>query len=223
MGGIDLEALGQAAIDLRYLLGRGYSRELGLKLTGDRWGLDAEARQVLRRAVAARATARSRRERLLPLMAVRGQAVGVDGHNVIITLESALMGAVLVAADDDTVRDIGQRGRNYGPGPHSEAAARLLVQTLARAGAARALILLDAPLPFSGQTAGMLRELMAAAGLDGEARAVADPEKELAAFAGIVASADGPLIDAAARPLDLGGAIIRAMEPVPAMISLENS
>ncbi len=220
---MDLDALGQAAQDLRYLLGRGYPRELGLKLTGDRWGLEAEERQVLRRAVAAPERARARRRRLLPLSALAGQTVGVDGHNVIITLESALMGAVLVAADDGAVRDIGQIGRHYGPGPHTGEACRLLVRTLARAGAARAEILLDAPLPFSGQMAGVLRDMMAQAGLAGLARTVANPEKELAVFDGVVASGDGPLIDAAARPLDLAGAIIRALEPRPEMISLETA
>ena len=220
---MDLDALGQAARDLRYLLGRGYPRELGLKLTGDRWGLDATPRQVLRRAVAAPATARARRRRLLPLSALAGQAVGVDGHNLIITLESALMGALLVAADDGAVRDIGQIGRHYGPGPHTEEACRLLVRALARAGAARAEILLDAPLPYSGQLAEMLRQMMARAGLAGQARATANPEKELAAFQGVVASGDGLLIDAAARPLDLAGAIIRALEPRPEMISLETA
>ena len=223
MTGIDLEPLRQAAQDLRYLLGRGYPRELCLKLTGDRWGLDAHQRQVLRRAVAAPEKARSRRERLLPLTALKGQAVGVDGHNVIITLESALTGAVLVAADDGAVRDIGQRGRHYGPGPHTETAARMMIDALARAGAASVLILLDAPLPFSGQLAAELRAMMEQTGLPGEARTAADPEKDLAVFDGIVAGADGPLIDAAARPLDLAGAIIRAMKPCPEMISLEST
>ena len=223
MTGIELEPPRQAAQDLRYLLGRGYSRELGLKLTGDRWGLEADQRQVLRRAVVAPERARARRERLLPLSALKKQAVGVDGHNVIITLESALMGAVLVAADDGAVRDIGQRGRHYGPGLYTEQAARLMVDTLAQAGAASAVILLDAPLPFSGQMAGELRGMLAQAGLAGDARTVADPEKELALFEGVVASADGPLIDTAARPLDLGGAIIRAMQPRPYMINLEQA
>ncbi|MFH2125353.1 MAG: DUF434 domain-containing protein [Pseudomonadota bacterium] len=220
---IDLAPLRQAAADLRYLLGRGYPRELGLKLTGDRWGLDADQRQVLRRAVAAPEKARARRERLLPLTALKGQAVGVDGHNVIITLESALMGAVLVEADDGAVRDIGQKGRHYGPGAHTETAVRLMIDALAKAGAARSVILLDAPLPLSGQLAGVIRQVMERAGLAGQARAVAVPEKELAAFEGIVVSGDGPLIDAVSRPLDLAGAIIRGMEPRPEMISLEQA
>lgn len=223
MTGIELEPLSQAAQDLRYLLGRGYPRELGLKLTGDRWGLDAHQRQVLRRAVAAPELARARRERLLPLSALRGQAVGVDGHNVIITLENALMGAVVVEADDGAVRDIGRRGRHYGPGPYTETAVRLMIDALAKAGAARSVILLDAPLPLSGQLAGVIRQVMERTGLAGQARAVAVPEKELAVFEGIVVSGDGPLIDAVSRPLDLAGAIIRGMEPRPEMISLEQA
>jgi vacuolar-type H+-ATPase subunit H len=39
MSPADHKALLQAAKDLRYLLARGYPRELGLKITGDRWGL----------------------------------------------------------------------------------------------------------------------------------------------------------------------------------------
>ncbi|MBU4575633.1 MAG: DUF434 domain-containing protein, partial [Desulfarculus sp.] len=173
MTDIYLEPLRQAAVDLRYLLGRGYPRELGLKLTGDRWGLDADQRQVLRRAVVAPERARARRDRLLPPTALKGQAVGVDGHNVIITLESALLGAVLVEADDGAVRDIGQIGRHYGPGPHTETAVRLMIDALAEAGAARSVILLDAPLPLSGQLAGVIRQVMERAGLAGQARAVA--------------------------------------------------
>ena len=223
MANFELQPLRQAAQDLRYLLGRGYPRELGLKLTGDRWGLEANQRQVLRRAVLAPEKARARRERLLPLAALKGRAVGVDGHNVIITLESALMGTVLVEADDGAVRDIGQKGRNYGPGPHTGEAARLMVDTLVRAGAARVVILLDAPLPHSGEMAGELRNMLPQAGLAGDVRTAANPEKELASFEGIVVSGDGPLIDAAARPLDLAGAIIRAMQPQPAMINLEKA
>jgi len=213
----------EAAQDLRYLLSRGYPRELGLKLTGDRWGLEAGARAILRRGAFAPAEAAARRARLLPLAAVAGQPVGVDGHNLLITLESALSGAVLVAADDGVIRDIGQRGRHFGPGPDTERAARMMTGALAGGGAAEALILLDAPLSKSGELAGRLRGLLAQAGLAGDARAVAHPDRELAGFDGVVASGDSAVIDAAARPLDLAGILIRGLEPAPALTSLEET
>ena len=63
---------------------------------------------------------------------------------------------------------------------------------------------------------------MVEAGLEGMARAVAAPEKELAAHVGPVASGDGAVIDVAALPLDLAGEIIRRLQPAPALESLHS-
>ena len=59
-----------------------------------------------------------------------------------------------------------------------------------------------------GGLAGLLRTEMAGRGLKGDAWAVAVPERHLERFDGLVASADGRVIDACARPLDLAGLII---------------
>ncbi len=217
----DPQPLLEAARDLRYLLGRGYPRELSLKICGDRWALPAADRQMLRRGVCAPEEARARRARLAPLSRVAGRPVAIDGHNVIITLVSAMNGGRLVMADDGLVRDIAQVGRNHNPDAKTLAAARLMVGSLAHHGAASALILLDAPLPRSGELAARLRELMVESALPGEARAVPVPERELAGFSGLVASSDRAVVDAAAEPLDLAGGIIALMDPSPSLVSLQ--
>lgn len=205
------DPLGQAAGDLRFLLDRGYPRQRCLELVGDRHALGAAERHLLRRGVFAPRVAMARRQRLLPLAALAGRDVALDGHNQLITLETALRGGVLVLADDGVVRDISGRGRGYAPGPHTAVAAGLLLQALASA--ARVLIFLDAPLSKSGELAASLRHLLERAGLAGDARAVPVPERELLAHAGPVASSDSSLLDAVALPLDLAGAIIRDMQP----------
>jgi hypothetical protein len=191
-----------------------------LKLAGDRWGLDAAARHKLRRGAFAPHTARRRAARLLGLAELAGRPVGVDGHNVIITLEAALAGAALVAADDGVVRDISGRGRSHRPGPRTTRAAELMLAALARAGASEARIWLDAPLARSGELAAEVRALLAAAGLAGEARAVPVPERLLTAHAGPVATSDGALLDSVAEPVDLAGCIIRGMDPPPGLEAL---
>ncbi|MCB2188345.1 MAG: DUF434 domain-containing protein [Deltaproteobacteria bacterium] len=201
-------ALREAAADLRHLLARGYPRERMLAVVGDRWRLAAADRQMLRRGVYAPREAGARWARLLPLAAVAGRAVALDGHNVIITLETALAGGRLVAADDGVVRDIAQRGRHHQPGPRTLAAAELALAALARAGAARALIWLDAPLPKSGELAADLTVLLARLGLAGEARAVRPPENLLRKHPGPVATSDSVLLDQVALPLDLAGQVI---------------
>lgn len=207
------EALLRAAEDARYLLARGYPRERVLRVVGDRWNLDAAGRHLLRRGAFAPDQAQARQERLVRLEACRGRAVGVDGHNVLITLESALTGCPLLMADDGLVRDIAGRGANHRPGAATLQAAEMMINALAKAGAASAHIFLDAPLPKSGELAARLRGLLARAGLAGQALAVPVPEKNLACHCGPVASSDSALLDRVAEPLDLAGEIIRGLEP----------
>lgn len=211
-------ALREAAADARFLLGRGYPRQRALDLVGDRHGLNARDRQLLRRGALDPALAQARRAKMLPLAALASQAVALDGHNQIITLEAALKGEPLVLADDGAVRDIQGLGPRHAPGPHSERAARLLLAALAEA--AWVLILLDAPLSKSGELAARLRVIMAELGLAGQAQAVPAPERQLLAHPGPVASSDGALIDAVARPVDLAGQVIQAMRPAPPLLNL---
>lgn len=209
----------QAAQDYRFLLGRGYPRAGALALVGDRHGLDAQSRQLLRRGVFAPETARARRARLLTLGDAAGQDVAVDGHNVLITLESALKGLPLVLGDDGVIRDTAGAGANHRPGQTTLAAARLLLAALRPA--ASVTLLLDAPLSQSGELAAQLRQLLDEAGLAGQARAVPVPERELATHQGPVATSDSQLLDTVASPLDLAGAIIMTMNPAPMLARLE--
>ncbi|RLA79768.1 MAG: DUF434 domain-containing protein, partial [Deltaproteobacteria bacterium] len=100
-----MDALFQAAEDLRWLLGRGYPRDPALTLVGNRYGLEAKWREVLKRGVLPPEVASRRRSKLLPPEALEGEEVALDGHNVLITLRSALRGETVLLADDGLVRD----------------------------------------------------------------------------------------------------------------------
>lgn len=209
-----MDPLRQAARDLRQFLALGYPRQACLSLVGDRHGLDADQRHLLRRGVFAPAKAQARRARLLGPDQVAGQPWGLDGHNLLITLETALKGGTLVLADDGVMRDIAGRGRAFRPGPATQAALELLMGALAPAAAV--FIYLDAPLSGSGQLAAHLRRELAARGLTGDAQAVPVPERQLVIHPGPVASSDSALLDQVAQPFDLAGRIIRGLTPPPA-------
>ncbi|HZK13888.1 MAG TPA: DUF434 domain-containing protein, partial [Desulfobaccales bacterium] len=100
--------LQEAAADFRFLLARGYPRQNALDLVGNRYGLDHTARQLLHRGVFAPVVAAARRAKLRRLRDVPGRPLGLDGHNVLITLECAGRGLPLVAADDGFIRDVGE-------------------------------------------------------------------------------------------------------------------
>ena len=205
-----------AAEEYRFLLARGYPREQSLVMVGNRHDLGKRERELLRRAVLAPERAEARRARLSLLKDLRGERVGLDGHNVIITLESALAGRDLVLGDDGVVRDIARAGGSYSPGGLTLEALGLILRTLASAKADGADFYLDSPISRSGELAATIREELGRTETGGTARAVPVPEKELKAYPGIVASSDGELIEACQKPLDLAGWIIRErLEEVP--------
>lgn len=204
----DLERWRQAAADLRYLLDRGYPREASLNLVGNRYHLTQPVRQLLHRGVLAAAVAQARREKRFLLASQRGQPLAIDGHNVLITLECALRGWPLVAADDGWLRDIGQLSRRYRPSATTTQALELMGSHLHAAGLKEALVFYDAPMSGSGELAAATRSRLAAFRVPGGAKAVPVPEVELLATGFPVATSDGALIDAAAAAVDLAGEII---------------
>ena len=203
------EILKDAATDFRYLLARGYPRPEALRLVGNRFQLDRPARQLLHRGVFAPDEAAARRAKLHLLREFGGQGLAIDGHNVLITLECALRGLPLVAADDGFIRDIGQVSRAFKPSPRTDRVLLLLADYLSHQTLAALRVYYDAPLSLSGELARRTGELWAARGLRVEALAVPVPERELAAFPGPIATSDTALIDAHPLVVDLAGELIR--------------
>jgi len=210
-----LQRLRRAASDLRWLLSRGYPREASLTLVGNRYDLPKEWREVLRRGVMVPEVAERRRQKLIGPEGLQGEDVALDGYNVLITLESALKGKVVLEADDGLVRDISGVSGGFRPGGSTEEAVDLILGSLKEWGVRRVLVLLDSPISRSGELASWLRLKMAKRGLEGEARAVPVPEREILGFGGVVCSSDGEVVDRAERVFDLAGFIIRERLRVP--------
>jgi hypothetical protein len=205
-----LPDLGEAAADFRYLLARGYPRAAALALVGNRYGLHHTARQLLHRGVFAPLEAAARRAKLRLLKEAAGLPLGIDGHNVLITLECALRNLPLVAADDGFIRDVGQVSRSFKPSRETDRVLALLLDYLAaQAWPAPVAVFYDAPLSLSGELARLSMEAAAARGLKLSAAAVPVPEKELQDFPGPIVSSDTALIDARPVVVDLAGEIIR--------------
>jgi len=196
-------------MDFRYLLARGYPRTGALTLVGNRYGLDRTGRQLLHRGVFALEAAAARRAKLRRLAEVAGQTLGVDGHNVLITLECARRGIPLVAADDGVIRDVGEISRAFRPSDGIRELLALIADYLAANRAGELHIFYDAPMSRSGELARCTWEIFTARGLKVKAATATVPEKELAGFPGPVCTSDTGLIDQATLVVDLAGEIIR--------------
>ena len=199
----------KAASDFRFLLARGYPRRGALDLVGNRYRLEDTARRLLHRGVFAPAAAAARRARLRLLGEAPGLPLGLDGHNVLITLECAGRRLPLVAADDGFIRDVGEISRAFQVSPATDRVLALMADYLTAQTAGPLHVFYDAPLSRSGELARRTREIFSARGLAVEAAAVPVPERGLTDFPGPIATSDTALIDAHTPVVDLAGEIIR--------------
>lgn len=217
----NLEALWEAAAELRFLLAKGYPRTGALTFVGNHHQLPKDQRNILMRGVHPDNEASARRGKLIPPEMIKGRPVGVDGHNILITLESALKGLPLIDCDDGLIRDVSGTFSNYAPSDLTETALDLALDHLMAKGAGSVVFYLDAPLSRSGEMATQINAVLAGRGIMGRAFAVPGPDSVLATFKGLVATSDSALIDRAAEPLDLAGAVIREKMPETDLLVLK--
>lgn len=201
--------LQRAAIDFRYLLNRGYPRQTILDLVGNRYGLTADERHLLRRGVFSRADSEARRRRKVPPDLIRRQNLAIDGYNVLITVEAGLTGRPLVLADDGFVRDISGLSGGFKASATTDEALRRILGFLREQSPLTTLFLFDAPISRSGELARKVRGQLAEAGLPGDAKAVPVPEKVLIGFPGIVATSDTAVIGRSEQVIDLAGDLLK--------------
>ncbi|HWW74418.1 MAG TPA: DUF434 domain-containing protein, partial [Pyrinomonadaceae bacterium] len=154
-----LAALRTATGELSWLLSRGYQPKSALKLVGDRHNLRERQRLAVARAACSDEGRERRLKSRVEADAVRGAALVIDGFNLVITLEAALSGGVLVRCRDGCVRDLSSVHGSYRAVEETDRAVLLAGEVLAALGPAHALWLFDSPVSNSGRLAARVREL----------------------------------------------------------------
>jgi hypothetical protein len=219
-GAANLSRLRAATGELCWLLERGYTPETSLKLVGDRHALERRQRAAVARCACADSRARSRRSRMQPASALRGEILRVDGFNALTTLEVALSGGIVLLGRDGALRDIAGVHGSYRAVEETVPALECLAEFLHSLGVADCEILLDAPVSNSGRLRSLIDERARERGWCLRARVVADPDAILARSAQIVASADGELLDRCERWFNLARACVQARVPHARVVDL---
>jgi len=205
---LNLQKLKLAAKDFRYLLNKDYPREKSLSLIGDRYSLDSQHRQLLHRAIFSEEEVSKRKSKLVSIEKLNKIILGVDGHNIIITLESALKGILLVKAADGVVRDIAGVSSNYKITEITFKAVAFLTEFFKNSSLERVDFYFDSPISYSGELAKIVKQKFLQFNLSCKSSAVKVPEKELTNYE-IIASSDSVLINISKRVLDIAGIIIK--------------
>lgn len=204
----------EAAKDYFYLQNRQYPRSSALEWVGNRYGLNATERQLLRRGVFSQKQALGRRAKIGCGILWNSERLVVDGHNVQITVESAILGKILLRANDGALRDLAGLSAKFSLTEISETAMDLIFRLLDTLRPAEVVFLFDLPMSRSGELAGAYRKRLGHIEVRGDARAVAVPEREIPYGDCVVASSDGDVLERAARWVDLARMALEAAGPL---------
>ena len=160
--------------------------------------------------------ARFRREKRTPLKELSGREVAIDGYNVLITVESLLLGAPVYLCDDGFLRDARGIFRRYRSSIVTDQALSEILSLLKESGVGGAMVLLDQQISRSGELASEIRERMAELEVLGSAKTAPDVDRRLKRAKSPVATGDGTIIDASAEAVDIPGEVAKrkGMEPM---------
>ena len=188
-----------AATELCWLLTRGYQIKSALKLVGDRHSLTERQRLALARAACSDQSLTHRSETCVPLERLCGERVVIDGFNLMITLEAALSGGLLLLCRDGCLRDLASVHGSYRSVQETERAVNLIGATLATLGVGSAQWLLDRPVSNSGRLAVKIRTAAEQHGWTWQVELPFNPDAVIQAAAAIALTSDSTVLDGVAR------------------------
>lgn len=195
-----------ASVDFYFLQNRRYPRNQSLEMVGNRYDLTKPERNILKRSVFSQKDALERLAKRVNNL--HRKALTIDGHNVHITVESVLLGRLIVKGNDGALRDIAEISSGFRLTEVSLFAAELICQFLRRFEVSEVTAYFDSPISKSGELAGIYCELFRKYGIKGRALAVPVPERNFPYEEGIIASSDSAVINEARRWVDLPSMVI---------------
>jgi hypothetical protein len=208
-----LDALRTATSELSWLFGRGYQMKSALKLVGDRHNLRERQRLAVARAACSDESRAVRLAREADASEVEGADLIIDGFNLVITLEAALGGGVLIHCRDGCVRDLSSVHGSYRAVEETERAVLLAGEVLFTLRPASALWLFDSPVSNSGRLAERVRTLAASRGWPWQVRAELNPDRSIANSQSLAVTSDSNVLDHAPRWLNLSRLVVERHVP----------
>lgn len=209
-----LPKLRTAVSDLSWLLTRGYSDISALKIVGDRYELTVRQRQAVMRSSCADRALAQRQKTQVELTCGDQRPLFVDGYNLLITLESALSGGLVLIGRDGCTRDLASLHGTYRTVEETVPALELIGHFLAERHDSEVTWYLDAPVSNSARLATLIRTTGANHSWRWSTQVVGNPDPVLAAAQNaVVASSDSWIIDRAETWTPLSRTAIEALVP----------
>jgi hypothetical protein len=206
-----------AVADLSWLLSRGYAEPSALNLVGNRYRLVERQRVAVLRSACSDAALAGRRSRELDLQSIQGRPLRIDGFNLVLTLESALGGGIVLAGRDGCYRDMASVHGSYRRVEETRPALDLAARWLAEWGAGPCTWLLDSPVSNSGRLAAMIRTVEPG----WSAEVVPDPDAVLVMSGAVAVTADAGILDRCGEWVSLARVLVEVGVPGAFVVDLQ--
>lgn len=205
-----ISKLSSPARDIRYLLEKGYPKTSSIRFVGDHYRLEKSERHILTRVIVPPGTAVARNKKRLTYKEVSGKKILADGYNVLIAIESMLTGHTLWLCDDGFVRDTRGVFKSHNNTAITTEAVKQMCSILSKCNVPFVKVLLDSQMSQSGELAALIREELALLSLQSEVSTSAHADFDLkhADPEYVVATADGAIIDAVEKLIDLPASVL---------------
>jgi hypothetical protein len=191
--------LQQSVDHLSWLLSRGYAPNSSLKLVGDRFSLVARQRIAVMRSACSDQALQQRKEKLVSIDELAGEKIEVDALNLLITLESALSGGVVLRTRDQSYRDMASIHGSYRRVNQTVEAIQLVGEFFETHGVGSVLWRIDRPVSNSGRLLASLLEQAQRHAWNWSAQLDDDPDRVLGSQHQLVATADAVVLDRVQR------------------------
>ena len=205
--------LREAVRDLAWLWSRGYAQPSSIKLVGDRYQLTRRQRIAVGRSCCTEKARAERFQTCLPLTALEGADLAIDGFNVLTTLEVIFSQGVLLRGRDSCLRDMASMHGGYRLISETLPAIGVMLHALSAWKPRRVRFLLDQPVSNSGRLADTIRQAIGGLGLPDDqwtVEVVPDPDVILKEkLSAIVATADSAILDSGNAWVNLAAEILR--------------
>ena len=189
-----------AARDFAYLVNQDYPRKTILKIVGDRYLLNTFQRILLSRGIFRDHDILRRIQKTV--CKIDSEAICIDAYNVFFTISNYLLGRIVFVSNDRFLRDAGEVYGKLHKDPVFSRAIDLTMNFLKKTGPSSVEFLLDKPISFSAELAGLLRASLEKELIPGNAQIDKNPDAVLIRQnSGIIATSDSDILDETELPI----------------------
>jgi len=202
--GEPLLRLRDAVYEFCWLLNRGYARHSVMQLVGDHHQLVKRQRLAISRAACSNTSRELRKTTCLPIEQIKDRQLVIDGFNLIISVETAMAGGLLLRCCDGCIRDIAGIHGTYRLVHETRQAIELIGNVLQAFCPASVLWLFDKPVSNSGRLAEMVRDIATVHHWNWQAELIDNPDQVIRNSGKVAITSDSAILDGGVQWVNLG-------------------